>query len=128
MVQHALKAAQILEKEGIEAEVVNMRFVKPIDADLIGELANRFEYLLTVEDNSRVGGFGSAVSEVLAAKGHKHITLRIHGIPDRFVDHGTPDELYRDVKLDAQGIADVASEFLHSQHAVLARTVGAIAN
>ncbi len=128
MVQHALKAAQILEKEGIEAEVVNMRFVKPIDADLIGELANRFEFLLTVEDNSRVGGFGSAVSEVLAAKAQKNITLRIHGIPDRFVDHGTPDELYRDSKLDAQGIADVASEFLHSQHAVLTRTVGAIAN
>jgi len=108
--------------------VVNMRFVKPIDAELIEELTNRFEYLLTVEDNSRVGGFGSAVSEVLSARPRKNIKLRILGIPDRFIDHGTPDELYRDVKLDAQGIADVASEFLHSQHAVLTRTAGAIAN
>ncbi|MBI5475022.1 MAG: 1-deoxy-D-xylulose-5-phosphate synthase [Ignavibacteriae bacterium] len=127
MVQNALKASEILAQQGIDAEIVNMRFVKPIDAVMIEDVANRFEYLMTVEDNSCVGGFGSAVAEALATL-TRRVSLKIHGLPDRFVDHGTPDELYRDVKLDAEGIANVASEFLHSEHAVLARTVGAIAN
>ncbi len=128
MVQNALKAADILEKQGITAEVVNMRFVKPLDTELVADVARRFDHIVTVEDNSAVGGFGSAVAECLAAKAITNVQLKIHGIPDHFVDHGTPDELHRDVKLDANGIAGVVSEFLRAQPTVLHQPVGAIAN
>ncbi|MEK7249221.1 MAG: 1-deoxy-D-xylulose-5-phosphate synthase [Bacteroidota bacterium] len=128
LVQNALKAADILEKQGITTEVVNMRFVKPLDTELVADVARRFDHIVTVEDNSAVGGFGSAVAECLAAKAITNVQLKIHGIPDHFVDHGTPDELHRDVKLDANGIAGVVIEFLHARPTVLHQPVGAIAN
>ncbi len=127
-VQNALKAATLLEEEGISAEVVNMRFVKPIDADLIEELARRFNYFVTVEDNTIRGGFGSAVAECLASKQITDVRLKIHGIPDRFIDHGTPDELYREVGIDPQGIANVVREFLNTWRKAVTQAVRAIAN
>ncbi len=126
MVQNALKAAALLEQQGISAEVVNMRFVKPLDADLIVSMASRFDHIVTVEDNSVRGGFGSGVAETLAEKGCTHVQLKIHGLPDRFIDHGTPDELHRDVQLHPQGIADVVQQFL--QENAVTSVVGAIAN
>jgi 1-deoxy-D-xylulose-5-phosphate synthase len=128
MVQSALKAAALLEEEGISAEVVNMRFVKPIDSDLIEELARRFNCFVTVEDNTIKGGFGSAVAECLASKQITDVRLKIHGIPDRFIDHGTPDELYREVGIDPQGIANVVREFLHAGRKAAPQAVRAIAN
>jgi 1-deoxy-D-xylulose-5-phosphate synthase len=127
-VQNALKAATLLEEEGISAEVVNMRFVKPIDAGLIEELAHRFNCFVTVEDNTIKGGFGSAVAECLASKQITDVRLKIHGIPDRFIDHGTPDELYREVGIDPQGIAAVVREFLHAGRTAATQAVRAIAN
>lgn len=128
MVQNALKAAKILELQGISAEVVNMRFVKPIDGSLIEDIGRRFDHIITVEDNSIVGGFGSAVAECLAAKGIINIRLKIHGIPDHFIDHGTPDELYRDTKLDGIGIAQVVAEFLQTDSLIYHKPLGAVAN
>ncbi len=128
MVQNALKAATLLEQQGISAEVVNMRFVKPVDAELIERIGHRFDHIVTVEDNSVMGGFGSAVAEALAAIGCTHVRLKVHGLPDRFIDHGTPDELHRDVRLHPQGIADVVQEFLKENAVVSKSVVGAIAN
>ncbi len=104
MVQNALKAAELLEHSGIHAGVVDMRFIKPLDTALLDELATRYTYFITVEDNSIVGGFGSAVSEHFTAA-RIGARLRLHGIPDAFIEQGTQEELYRSIDIDALGIA-----------------------
>ncbi|MFA6515483.1 MAG: transketolase C-terminal domain-containing protein, partial [Candidatus Paceibacterota bacterium] len=116
MVAQSLKAAEILEKDGILAEVVNMRFVKPLDLDLLENISQRFTNIITVEENSVVGGFGSAVVEALTNMNKTNINIKIHGLSDSYVTHGTPAELLQITKLDAYGIASVVKEF-HSQHA-----------
>jgi deoxyxylulose-5-phosphate synthase len=112
MVYPSLKAAELLAGDGLSAEVVNMRFVKPIDLDLLRELAEKFTYIVTVEDHQVQGGFGSAVLEGLASlQIEKPLHVRLHGIADEFIQHGTPAELYAITKLDAPGIASVVKDF-----------------
>ena len=105
MVQHAMKAAEILDKERVNSEVVNMRFVKPIDAVLLGEIADKFDNIVTIEDNTLKGGFGGAVLESLQEIRKPCHVLNL-GLPDTFVEHGTPQELYELVGLHPQGIAN----------------------
>ncbi|MFH0992296.1 MAG: 1-deoxy-D-xylulose-5-phosphate synthase [bacterium] len=112
MVQHALRAAALLADEGIDAEIVNMRFVKPIDDALLRTLAAKHTVFLTVEDNVIQGGFGSAVLESFSKQGVRNVRVKLHGLPDEFVEHGTPEELYHLMKLDAEGIADIVKELL----------------
>jgi 1-deoxy-D-xylulose-5-phosphate synthase len=99
MVHPALSAA-----EALDASVANMRFVKPIDEALIVELAESHEFLVTVEENTTLGGAGAAVAEVLCARGMAKPLLML-GLPDRFVDHGDPGLLLKQCGLDAEGIA-----------------------
>ena len=115
MVQPALGAADLLSGEGIEVEVVNMRFVKPLDDALIRSLADRIDAFVTVEDNVLQGGFGSAVLESLSKQQLTRVGAHMHGLPDEFVEHGTPAELHRALKLDAPGIAAVVKDFLHAR-------------
>jgi 1-deoxy-D-xylulose-5-phosphate synthase len=89
----------------IDATVANMRFVKPLDASLVLDLARTHELLVTVEENAVAGGAGSAVAECLAAHGVSVPLLQV-GLPDRHADHGTRDECLRDAALDAAGIFD----------------------
>lgn len=112
MVDHAMKAAKQLADEGISAEVVNARFVKPLDADMIHDVANRIGRIVTVEDGQAQGGFGSAVAEHLAQHHLLNVDLKIHGIPDAYVDHGTQQQLWSDLQLDPAGIAHVVRDFL----------------
>ncbi|HTY01142.1 MAG TPA: 1-deoxy-D-xylulose-5-phosphate synthase [Bacteroidota bacterium] len=112
MVDVASKAATLLEGEGISCEVVNMRFVKPIDTELLDEVTSRIAHVVTLEDNSIVGGFGSAILEYLAGK-EPGVSVMAHGIPDRFIGHGTPAELYAELRLDPAGVAAVIRDFLH---------------
>jgi 1-deoxy-D-xylulose-5-phosphate synthase len=114
MANVALTAAEILASEGISAEVVNMRFVKPLDAALLREVASRIPRLVTIEDNSIVGGFGGAVAEYLSGAGITGVRLHTLGLPDRFVDHGTPAELHAELGLDAKGIAASVAGFVSS--------------
>jgi 1-deoxy-D-xylulose-5-phosphate synthase len=114
LVQEALKAAQQLAEEGVTCEVVNMRFVKPVDGILLEQIASRFSTIITLEDNVITGGFGTAVAEYYSAHGISNIRLKSHGIPDRFIDHGTPAELYAELQLDAKGIHSVVKDFLGS--------------
>lgn len=111
MVYPALDAATRMAKEGVESYVVNARFAKPIDVDLVLEMARRTGRVITVEENTLAGGFGSAVLELLAK--HvlgKEIRTECIAIPDRFVEHG-PQELFRAMfDLDAEGIARRAVE------------------
>ena len=98
MVQSALEAAEILD-----ATVADMRFVKPLDQEMIGQLAQSSDLLVTLEDNVRLGGAGSAVNEALAALHHLVPTLNL-GLPDHFVEHGTREELLAHCGLDTSGI------------------------
>ncbi len=112
MVYPSLQAAELLKERGIQAEVVNMRFVKPIDKELLADVVQRIKVILTVEDNVIHGGFGSAVLEALTELGIDSVTIRLHGLPDKFVEHGSPSELYHLLKLDAEGIAEIAEHTL----------------
>ncbi|MBC8006877.1 MAG: 1-deoxy-D-xylulose-5-phosphate synthase, partial [Prolixibacteraceae bacterium] len=89
--------------EKLDATVANMRFVKPLDEDLIRELAASHEFLVTVEENTILGGAGSAVLEVLEKLGFNKKVLQL-GLPDRFIDHGDPGKLLKNCGLDADGI------------------------
>ena len=115
MVYPALKAAELLAKDEVSAEVLNMRFVKPLDEKLLDDIAARFTHVLTVEDNVVHGGFGSAVLEYFAKRQFHHLKIFVHGVPDEFVEHGLPNELNVVLHLDASGIASVAKEFLQTQ-------------
>ena len=127
MVQHARQAADVLEKEGVSCEVVNMRFVKPLDEVLLKDVASRFTNVLTVEDNVMIGGLGSAVAEFFAANGITNVRLRIHGIPDKFIEHGTPAELYKALRLDPQGIASLVKECIGMLRLDQLHPIGALA-
>jgi len=89
--------------EKLDATVANMRFVKPLDEELVRELAISHEWLVTVEENTILGGAGSAVLEALEKKGIQKKVLQL-GLPDRFVDHGDPARLLKECGLDAEGI------------------------
>jgi len=107
----ALEAAQLLQKENISMSVVDLRFVKPLDASLILDQAQKTGKVLTVEENIVQGGVGSAVLELLAAEGLQ-VETRCMGIPDTFVEQGSQAELRRLYGLDSEGIADMARRFL----------------
>jgi 1-deoxy-D-xylulose-5-phosphate synthase len=114
MVEQAQKAADILTARGIDAEVVNMRFVKPIDRALLSELSSRIKVMVTLEDNVVQGGFGAGVLEAFSELGVTDVHVRLHGLPDEFIEQGSPAELYRLVKLDAAGVAEITENFLAS--------------
>jgi len=115
MAVHAEQAANILEREGVSAEVVDMRFIKPLDEELLISISGRFDAIVTIEENVVAGGFGSAVLETLAKLGITHLSVCVHGLPNKFVDHGTPEELHHLLKLDPVGIAEVTRHFLESR-------------
>jgi len=103
-VHPSLEAAKELEKQGFSATVVNARFIKPLDENLILSLAAKHGRVLTVEENVVAGGFGSAVLELLSDRGLFGVTLKRLGIPDIFVEHGSKDVLRKKYELDAVGI------------------------
>lgn len=103
-----MKAAARLAASGMGPAVVDMRFVKPLDTDLIDDLVTRYSHFVTVEDGTVAGGFGSAVAEYVAER-HSGVRVRILGVPDRIIDHGSPAELYAEVGLDAESIAEQVS-------------------
>ncbi len=96
--------------EKIDATVADMRFVKPLDEEMVRELATSHDWLVTVEENTILGGAGSAVLETIVKQGIEKKVLQL-GLPDRFVDHGDPGRLLRECGLDAEGIrASVAAK------------------
>ena len=107
-----LEAQRQLALEGIHATVVDARFIKPLDRNLIAQLASEIPRILTIEENVLHGGFGSAVLECLHDAGVSGFRLRRLGVPDRFVEHGAPDVLRRQVGLDAASIVSAARQLL----------------
>jgi len=114
MVNYAQQASEILKENNLSSEIVNMRFVKPLDADMIDDIASRHSKIVTLEENNLPGGFGSGVVEYLSEKNLKNDVLRI-GLPDKFVDHGTQAELHKLLGIDADGIARQIKEFYGSK-------------
>ena len=104
----ALAAAEQLAARGFSATVVNARFVKPLDENLILTLAAKHGRVLTVEENVLAGGFGSAILELLADHGLTGVSVKRLGIPDIFVEHGAPNILRQKYGLDADGILQAA--------------------
>lgn len=100
---YVMEAADDLAEEGIKVGHFNMRFAKPLDTDLIDEICHTYERIITIEDGTKLGGFGSAVAEYLADKPH-HTPTTIMGVPDQIVEHGTQEELHAEVGLDPKGI------------------------
>lgn len=106
---YAVKAAAALAAEGLDAGHYDMRFCKPLDEEMLLAVARRYRAIVTVEDGCLQGGFGSAVLEFLADHG-QHLPVRRLGIPDRVVEHGTQDQLYKECGFDADGIARAVRE------------------
>jgi 1-deoxy-D-xylulose-5-phosphate synthase len=104
----ALRAAEDLVPLGIDAAVVNARFVKPLDRDLLREVLTRVSSVITVEDHVIAGGFGSAILEFLEEEGMSHLRVRRMGVPDRFIPHGTQDELKKLCGFDREAITQAA--------------------
>lgn len=119
MVDYAVKAATKLKEQNISCEVINMRFAKPLDLDMLDTVASRFQKIVTLEENNLPGGFGSAVAEYYIIKNYKN-DLQFIGIPDKFVDHGTQEELHKLLGIDPDGIVETVKQFtqLNKNHEV----------
>lgn len=104
-------AEEVAEK--LDATLVNMRFIKPLDLDVIREMASTYTHLVTIEDNVVAGGAGSGVVEAMAGMGIECPVLNI-GLPDEFCDHGNREEVLASLGLDAEGIERRISQWLES--------------
>lgn len=100
----AAAAIRDVKAEGINPAHYDMRFVKPLDEALLHEVFGKFSKIITIEDGTVVGGFGTAILEFMNEHGYK-AQVKIMGIPDRLVEHGSPKELYHEIGLDANAIA-----------------------
>lgn len=107
----AAAAIRELKNDGLNPGHYDLRFAKPLDEALLHEVCQQYEKLITVEDGSIEGGIGSAILEFMAMHGYKN-DVKILGIPDRLVEHGTPKELHKECGYDAASIADAVREMM----------------
>ncbi len=106
-----VEAASILNKEEITFSHYDMRFVAPLDEEILDKVASKFDTVVTVEDGVIEGGFGSAVIEYYSRSG-KSITIIRLGVPNRFIEHGSQEELHRECGFDAEGICNTVRELI----------------
>ena len=99
----------VAEKNG--ASVIDMRFVKPIDENMIIDICRTHEYIFTVEDNAILGGAGSAVNEVIQ-KNNIEANITNLGVPDNIVSHGSQDEIFADLELDVCGLQNQTNDHI----------------
>lgn len=112
MLETSFKVREILLKEGISIEIVNARVIKPLDLDKLEILMRKHSHWITLEDHVIQGGFGSAINEFLASVGNRDVSVMNLGIPDRFIPHGSIEELFKSLSLDPVGIARKIRKFL----------------
>lgn len=105
-----LTAAAILKKKNIDITVYDMKFIKPIDTAILDDAAREYDNIVTVEENSLPGGFGSAVMEYYNSKGINSLKIMRLGIPDEFIEHGNTEILMDVLKLNPEGIAERIAE------------------
>ena len=118
----AAAAIRDLKNDGLNPGHYDMRFAKPLDETLLHEALGQYEKIITVEDGTVEGGFGSAVLEFMAQQGYKN-DIKILGIPDRLVEHGTPKELHRECGYDATAIADAVRGMMKDK-VIVSRLLG----
>jgi 1-deoxy-D-xylulose-5-phosphate synthase len=119
----AAAAIRDLRNEGINPGHYDMRFAKPLDEALLHEACQQYEKLITVEDGTVKGGFGSAILEFMAEHGYKN-EVKILGIPDRLVEHGSPKELHHECGYDAAGIRAAVLEMMKGKIRVAQSILG----
>mgnify|MGYP000707578871 FL=1 len=121
----AQAAARLLEAEGLSVTIADARFAKPLDMELIGQLARHHAALITIEQGAR-GGFGAHVLQELAARGalDRGLAIRTMTLPDRFIDQASPDQMYADAGLTRQDIAAVALQALGREQKVVPLRMG----
>ena len=114
----AASAIRDLKVDGINPAHYDMRFAKPLDEELLRDALDKYDKIITVEDGTVIGGFGSAVSEFMTQHGYKN-ELKILGIPDRIVEHGTLKELHHECGYNAEAIADAIREMMKEKIGLL---------
>ena len=115
MVAPCLEASEILAGQRLDVGVVNARFIKPLDGEAIAKMIGKEALIVTVEDNTLSGGFGSSVLEYIYDRGWYNAKLLRLGLPDRFIEHGTRDELLTKYHLDGEGIAAAVANHLNAK-------------
>jgi 1-deoxy-D-xylulose-5-phosphate synthase len=120
MVEAALKVAELLKDKGVSAEVINARFIKPLDSRLILESAAKTRAVVTIEDNSIKGGFGSSILELLNNNGFK-VKTSIFGFPDIPILHGSRNELLKKYGLDADSLTKDILKLVSSGNGLIQR-------
>ena len=115
----AAAAIRDVKAEGINPAHYDMRFAKPLDENMLHEVFAKFDKIITVEDGTVVGGFGTAILEFMNTYGYK-ADVKIMGIPDKFIDHGTLKQLYNEIGLDANAIANTLRDLLKEKVMVTA--------
>ncbi|MGB8657247.1 MAG: 1-deoxy-D-xylulose-5-phosphate synthase [Candidatus Zixiibacteriota bacterium] len=112
LVYSATQASYELQNEGIDAEVVNARFIKPLDEEMLTSLLREFDKVVTVEDNALLGGFGSAVLEFAESQALNQVTIKRMGIPDEFIQHGSRNQLLDILGLSKEGIVQTVRKLV----------------
>jgi 1-deoxy-D-xylulose-5-phosphate synthase len=114
MVQTAYAASLRLQETGLNPWVVNMRFVKPLDNELLEKICSATDRIVCLEDNAASGGFGSAVLEWIHAHGYHGCRVQLVGLPDRFIEHGALPQLFRLAGLDTESVVGRIEQFMRS--------------
>ena len=105
------KAIEVLKNDKIFPGHFDMRFVKPLDTNLLHKILKKYKNIVTVEDGCILGGFGSAILEFMANNDYKNNIVRL-GIPDKIIEHGSQDELYTECNFDTEGIIKASKKIL----------------
>lgn len=113
MVEVSYKVMNELKEKDINITLVNARFVKPLDEELLLDVANKHDVIITIEDNAKMGGFGSCVNDLFIKNNYKGKVINV-GIPDQFVEHGNVDILYKELGMDKDGIKKLVLENLEN--------------
>jgi 1-deoxy-D-xylulose-5-phosphate synthase len=111
------RAVKSLENRNISAAHFDMRFVKPIDKEMLTEVFENYKIIVTIEDGVIHGGFGSAVLEFMAENNYS-ATVKLLGIPDRFIEHGSTEDLYKECGIDVKGITNAVMKLLGKREVV----------
>jgi len=113
MVKTALELWDLLQKEGVSASVLNARIVKPLDEETIISQINKAKYVITLEDNVIISGFGSRIVDLIKDKGITNKRIKTYGFPDKFIEHGNTSELFKVYGLDAQSLFKDVMKFIN---------------
>ena len=107
--------SELKEEKDIDITLINARFVKPLDEALLLDIANSHNTIITIEDNAKIGGFGSYINDLFIKNEYKGRVINI-GIPDEFVEHGSVDTLYKELQMDKASIKQLVIDNLESKN------------